>query len=127
MSGSGGSEVRTPIFSGENYEFWRIKMMTIFKSHGLWNLVEKGFKTSDSEKKKAEESSEDDVDGKMAAVLMQDAKALGIIQNAVSDQIFPRIANAESSKMAWDLLYGEYHGGDQVRYVKYQNLRREFE
>ncbi|VVA35880.1 PREDICTED: Retrovirus-related Pol poly from transposon, partial [Prunus dulcis] len=50
-------------------------------------------------KKKAEESSEDDVDGKMAAVLMQDAKALGIIQNAVSDQIFPRIANAESSKM----------------------------
>ncbi|BBH07811.1 hypothetical protein Prudu_019845 [Prunus dulcis] len=127
MSGSGGSEVRTPIFSGENYEFWRIKMMTIFKSHGLWNLVEKGFKTSDSEKKKAEESSEDDVDGKMAAVLMQDAKALGIIQNAVSDQIFPRIANAESSKMAWDLLYGEYHGGDQVRSVKLQNLRREFE
>ncbi|CAL2270573.1 unnamed protein product [Prunus armeniaca] len=127
MSGSGGSEVRTPIFSGENYEFWRIKMMTIFKSHGLWNLVEKGVKTSDSEKKKAEESSEDDVDGKMAVVLMQDAKALGIIQNAVSDQIFPRIVNAESAKMAWDLLYGEYHGGDQVRSVKLQNLRREFE
>ncbi|CAL2238315.1 unnamed protein product [Prunus armeniaca] len=113
MSGSGGSEVRTPIFSGENYEFWRIKMMMIFKSHGLWNLVEKGVKTSDSEKKKAEESLEDDVDGKMDVVLMQDAKALGIIQNAVSDQIFPRIANAESAKMAWDLLYGDYHGGDQ--------------
>ncbi|XP_068305212.1 uncharacterized protein [Pyrus communis] len=29
--------------------------------------------------------------------------------------------------MAWDLLYGEYHGGDQVRSVKLQNLRREFE
>ncbi|KAI5334567.1 hypothetical protein L3X38_024700 [Prunus dulcis] len=44
---------------------------------------------------------------------MQDAKALGIIQTAVSDQIFPRIANAGTAKMAWDLLYGEYHGGDQ--------------
>ncbi|XP_070660492.1 uncharacterized protein [Malus domestica] len=29
--------------------------------------------------------------------------------------------------MAWDLLYSEYHGGDQVRSVKLQNLRREFE
>ncbi|CAL8114293.1 unnamed protein product [Prunus armeniaca] len=108
MSGSGGSEVRTPIFSGENYEFWRTKMMTIFKSHELWNLVEKGVKPSDSGKKKDEGSSEDDVDGQMAAVLMQNAKALGIIQNAVSDKIFPRIANAESAKVAWDLLYGEY-------------------
>ena len=25
------------------------------------------------------------------------------------------------------LLYGKYHGGDQVRSVKLQNLRREFE
>ncbi|KAM2744386.1 hypothetical protein PS2_020270 [Malus domestica] len=63
----------------------------------------------------------------MAAIFMKDAKALGIIQGAVSDQIFPRIANADSAKMAWDLLYGEYHGGDQVRSVKLQNLRREFE
>ncbi|CAL2241060.1 unnamed protein product [Prunus armeniaca] len=63
----------------------------------------------------------------MAAILMKDAKALGIIQNSVSDQIFPRIANADSAKMAWNLLYGEYHGGDHVRLVKLQNLRREFE
>ncbi|XP_050132860.1 uncharacterized protein LOC126608889 [Malus sylvestris] len=128
MSGSGSSEVRTPIFFGENYEFWRIKMATIFKSLGLWNLVEKGITTPDSKKKKeAEGSSDDAVDEEMTVMSMKDAKALGIIQNAVSDQIFPRIANADSAKMAWDLLYGEYHGGDQVRSVKLQNLRREFE
>ncbi|XP_028948117.1 uncharacterized protein [Malus domestica] len=128
MVGSGSSEVRTPIFSGENYEFWRIKMVTIFKSHGLWKLVEKGITISETKKKKVEGSSEEEEDDeKMVAAYMQDAKALGIIQNAVSDQIFPRIANADSAKMAWDLLYGEYHGGDQVRSVKLQNLRREFE
>ena len=33
-----------------------------------------------------------------------------LIQNAMFDQIFPRIANVDSSKMAWDLLYSEYHG-----------------
>ncbi|CAL2248614.1 unnamed protein product [Prunus armeniaca] len=128
MAGSGSSEVRTPIFSGENYEFWRIKMTTIFKSLGLWSLVEKGIPAPDSKKKNtAEEASEEEPDAEMIAVLMRDAKALGIIQNAVSDQIFPRIANADSAKMAWNLLHGEYHGGDQVRSVKLQNLRREFE
>ncbi|CAL2230472.1 unnamed protein product [Prunus armeniaca] len=130
MAGSGSSEVRTPIFSGENYEFWRIKMVTIFKSLGLWSLVEKGIPIPDSNKKtkKLEESlKEEEADAEMIAVLMKDAKALGIIQNAVSDQIFPRIANADSTKMAWNLLYSEYHGGDQVRSVKLQNLRREFE
>ncbi|KAI5344639.1 hypothetical protein L3X38_012516 [Prunus dulcis] len=128
MAGSGSSEVRTPIFSSENYEFLRIKMMTIFKSLGLWSLVEKGISTSDLKKKttKVEESSEE-ADAEILAVLMKDAKALGIIQNAVSDQIFPRIANADSSQMAWSLLYSEYHGGDQVRSVKLQNLIREFE
>ncbi|KAI5338827.1 hypothetical protein L3X38_018099 [Prunus dulcis] len=127
MAGSGGSEVRTPIFSGENYEFWRIKMVTIFKSHGLWKLVEKGVTISDSKEKMAEGSATEEDDEKSVAEHMRDAKALGIIQNAVSDQIFPRIANADIAKMAWDLLYGEYHGGDQVRSVKLQNLRREFE
>ncbi|KAI5342088.1 hypothetical protein L3X38_009963 [Prunus dulcis] len=87
MAGSGSSEVRTPIFSGENYEFWIIRMTTIFKSHGLWKLVEKGISISDS-KKKVEGCSEEEVDEKTAAVYMQDAKALGIIQTAVSDQIF---------------------------------------
>ncbi|XP_016652445.1 PREDICTED: uncharacterized protein LOC107881904 [Prunus mume] len=128
MAGSGSLEARLPIFSGENYEFWLIKMITIFRSYGLWNLVEKGLPSSDSKEKKiTEEISEEEVDEKAAIILMKDAKALGIIQNAVSDQIFPRKANADSAKMAWDLLYSEYHGGEHVRSVKLQNLIREFE
>ncbi|KAM1029964.1 hypothetical protein FF1_033879 [Malus domestica] len=116
MSRSGSLEVRTPIFIDENYEFWRIKMVTVFKSLGLSNLVEKGITTPDSKKKKeAEGLSEDAVDEEMTTMFMRDAKALGIIQNVVSDQIFPRIANANSAKMAWDLLYGEYHSGDQMK------------
>ncbi|CAL9005649.1 unnamed protein product, partial [Prunus brigantina] len=128
MSRSGGSEVRTPIFSSENYEYWRIKMITIFKSYGLWTLVEKGITIPESKKKKtAKETSIEEDDEKMAAILMKDAKALGIIQNSISYQIFPHIANVDSAKMAWNLLYGEYHGGDHVRLVKLQNLRRESE
>ncbi|CAN6723497.1 unnamed protein product [Malus baccata var. baccata] len=134
MAGSGSSEVRTPIFKGDNYEFWSIKMKTIFKSHGLWDLVEKGFERSDSKddgesdgKKKEKEESSSIEKLPLAERLMKDAKALGLIQGAVSDEIFPRISYEETSKGAWDTLQQEYHGDKQVRNVKLQGLRREFE
>ncbi|KAI5343365.1 hypothetical protein L3X38_011241 [Prunus dulcis] len=103
-------------------------MVTIFKLYGLWTLVEKGITIPDSKKKKTtKELSAEEDDEKMAVILMKDAKALGIIQNAVSDQIFPHIANADSAKMAWELLYGEYHTGDHVRSLELKNLIHEFE
>ncbi|CAL2232477.1 unnamed protein product [Prunus armeniaca] len=60
MAGSGGSDLRAPIFNGDNYEFWKIRMGTIFKSHGIWDLVEKGLEIPESKGKKvdAEGSSE---------------------------------------------------------------------
>ncbi|KAI5337779.1 hypothetical protein L3X38_017050 [Prunus dulcis] len=122
MAGSGGSDLRAPIFNGENYEFWKIRMRTIFKSHGIWNLVEKGLLIPDS--KAAEEESSD---SEMVSLLMKDAKALGIIQAAVSDDIFPRISNEETSKGAWDILHQEFHGDKQVRSIMLQGLRRDFE
>ncbi|CAL2265939.1 unnamed protein product [Prunus armeniaca] len=147
MAGSGsGGEVRAPIFNGNNYEFWSIKMRTIFRSHGLWDLVEKGLEWSDSkgadesgEKKKEKEESKgagesaeqkmkrDVSSGSETEKLMKDAKALGLIQGAVSDEIFPRISHEETSKGAWDLLMQEFRGDKQVRSVKLQSLRREFE
>ena len=43
MAGSSISgEIRTPIFSGVNYDFWRTKLRTIFVSHDLWSLIEDG-------------------------------------------------------------------------------------
>ncbi|KAM1761008.1 hypothetical protein ACFX12_003822 [Malus domestica] len=59
--------------------------------------------------------------------LMKDAKALGIIQSAISNEIFPRIVNQKTSKGAWDLLQEEFHGDKQARSVKLQSLHREFE
>ncbi|CAL9003966.1 unnamed protein product, partial [Prunus brigantina] len=85
MAGSGrGNELRAPIFSGDNYEFWKIRMRTIFKSHGIWDLVEKGFEISDSKGKKIDEE-----------------------------------GSSETEK--------EFHGDKQVRSIKLQGLRRDFE
>ncbi|KAI5343244.1 hypothetical protein L3X38_011120 [Prunus dulcis] len=134
MAGSGGGELRAPIFNGENYEFWSIRMKTIFKSHGIWELVEKGIGSSDSKgadesDTKQKEKEESSGSGKMAIaeILMKDAKALGLIQGAVSEEIFPRISHEESSHGAWNILKQEFHGDKQVRSVKLQSLCREFE
>ncbi|BBN70008.1 transposable element gene, partial [Prunus dulcis] len=93
-------------------------MHTIFKSHGLWDFVIKGLDgmdlkksdESDDQKKVTEESSGK---GMVAEVLMKDAKALGLIQGAVSEEIFPRISHEETSKGAWSILQQEFHGDKQ--------------
>ncbi|KAM2648404.1 hypothetical protein TB1_001536 [Malus domestica] len=111
MAGSGNVELRAPIFNGENYEFWKIRMPTILKSYGLWELVENGFEPPDPKSKKAvvdKTKKEMTYKVSFSEILMNDAHALGMIQGAVSDQIFPRIVNEETSKEAWDVLKGEF-------------------
>lgn len=57
----------------------------------------------------------------------RDAKALGIIQRADSDEIFPRISNWNTSKPTWDVLQQEFRRDKRVRSVKLRCLRRDFE
>ncbi|KAI5314278.1 hypothetical protein L3X38_043454 [Prunus dulcis] len=106
MAGSSGGELRAPIFNG------------------LDGTDLKKSDESDDQKKEREESSGK---GMVAEVLMKDAKAHGLIQGAVSEEIFPRISHEETSKGAWSILQQEFHGDKQVRSVKLQGLRREFE
>ncbi|KAG7563872.1 Integrase catalytic core [Arabidopsis suecica] len=44
-----------------------------------------------------------------------------------TDQIFPRIAPAATSKDAWDALESEFEGSPQVRLINLQSLRRDYE
>ncbi|KAB2608298.1 hypothetical protein D8674_011466 [Pyrus ussuriensis x Pyrus communis] len=102
MARSMSYELRTPIFNGENYEFWNIRMRTILRSHGLWDLVETGFTIPESSTvvevtdEKKEKDAATQISTNVAEIIMKDAKALRLIQGA-------------------------------VRNVKLQGLRREFE
>ncbi|XP_016649677.1 PREDICTED: uncharacterized protein LOC107881107 [Prunus mume] len=125
MAGSGMGELRALICNGSNYDFWRIKMCTIFKSHKLWDMVENGY----DQPVKKEDGEALTVAQKLALEenVAKDAKALGLIQSAVSDDIFPRITLKESAKEAWETLQQEFRGDKKVRSVKLQALRRDFE
>ncbi|CAL2234203.1 unnamed protein product [Prunus armeniaca] len=107
MAGSGVGELRAPIFNGSNYDFWRIKMCTIFKSHKLWDMVETGFEPVKKEDGEALTTAQKLT---LEENIAKDAKALGLIHNAVFDDIFPRIALKESAKEAWEILQKEFRG-----------------
>ncbi|XP_068308820.1 uncharacterized protein [Pyrus communis] len=68
MAGFGGSEMRAPIFNSENYEFWSIRIRTIFKSHGLWEFVEKGIERSDSKEEDESDAKKKEKEGSSNAM-----------------------------------------------------------
>ncbi|XP_047258492.1 uncharacterized protein LOC124890741, partial [Capsicum annuum] len=107
-----------PIFNGEKYEFWSIKMKTLYKSQGVWELVEAGF---------VDQASFDEEADKLKGIKRNDAKALFLIQQVVHDTIFARIAAATTYSEAWNILKKEFQGSTKVITVKLQTYRRDFE
>ncbi|KAK4388427.1 hypothetical protein Sango_2449300 [Sesamum angolense] len=115
-------QISVPIFSGQNYDYWAIKMKTYFQSQKLWELVEEGVTLpEDSSTSSSAEK------GKLENKKANDSEALYYIQTAVADHIFSRISVATSAKEAWSILQKEYQGSAKVRIIKLQTLRRDFE
>lgn len=99
-----------PILTGNNYEIWAIKMSTLLRYEGVWDVVHE-LTAVEIEKKKEE-----------------DEKALYFIQNGLDDSVFPKILAAKSSKEAWDILETNYKGTTtKVNTVKLHTLRMNFE
>lgn len=59
-----------PIFKGINYQFWSLKMKTLFKSQELWGLVDEGF----------EDAQPPEPDQQLREKRKKDSKALFMIQ-----------------------------------------------
>ncbi|CAA7014800.1 unnamed protein product [Microthlaspi erraticum] len=121
----GSSHQVIPIFNGEKYDFWSIKMATILRTRKLWSVVVEGVPPEPVQGEETPASQRAKTLREEAVT--NDTLALQILQTAVTDQIFSRIAAASTSKKAWDALKDEYEGSPQVRLVKLQSLRREYE
>ncbi|KAH0686929.1 hypothetical protein KY284_017482 [Solanum tuberosum] len=64
-----------PVFKGESYKLWSIRMKTILKSQDVWDLVERGYTDPDEENRLRDNKK-------------KDAKALVFIQQAIHDSVF---------------------------------------
>ena len=97
-------------------------MRTLFLSQDLWDLVENGYEEpGEGAHLSAQQRNE------LKENRKKGSKALLLIQQAVHESIFPRIAEATKSKEAWTILKNEYQGSNKVITIKLQSLHRDFE
>ncbi|XP_055826253.1 uncharacterized protein LOC129894583 [Solanum dulcamara] len=111
-----------PMFTGENYHIWVIKMKAYLKDLSLWETIESeddppplGPNPTVAQMKIYEDSKS------------RKPKALTCLHSALSDVIFTRIMTCETPKEAWEKLKEEFDGSDRVKAVKLLTLKREFE
>ena len=100
-------------------------MRTILRDQHIWEFVTIGYPEPPNQ------ATELDLTNVECVLLKEnrkkDNKALGLIQQGLSESIFPKISSAEYSKKSWDTLEMCYQGVTKVKNVKLQNLRRDFE
>ncbi|KAG5242056.1 TMV resistance protein [Salix suchowensis] len=110
-------------------------METILIAYDLWDIVEglpqlqqnPGAESDSTGEGSEAESTPEEKHAATRENKIKNAKALSLIQGALSDDLFPRIRNEKSAQGAWNVLKREYRGDKRVRAVKLQAVRGEFE
>ncbi|XP_038699712.1 cytochrome P450 82A3-like [Tripterygium wilfordii] len=105
MASSSGDKVSMPLFHGDDYASWKVKMRTYLMSEGLWCIVANGYLEPSDETTLPESKKKE-----LESTSMVNAKALSKLQNGVGVTIFPRIIRARSAKEAWDIIAKEFEG-----------------
>ncbi|XP_039135749.1 uncharacterized protein LOC120273174 [Dioscorea cayenensis subsp. rotundata] len=122
MASSSIPNLSPSVLSGENYQVWAVKMKAYLRGLGLWQWVEaekevpplgnnptlNEIRAHEEEKTKA-------------------PRALFVIHGAVSETIFLRIMDCETTKEAWDKLKEMYAGSDRTKKIQILNLKRQFQ
>ncbi|GJY95415.1 retrovirus-related pol polyprotein from transposon TNT 1-94 [Tanacetum coccineum] len=111
-----------PRLTKDNYGSWCIRIKKLLVSHDVWEIVEKGVEKVDDE---GSLSATQRVELQKAR--KKDQSALMIIYQCLDDAMFEKVANATTSKEAWEILQNASKGIDKVKRVRLQSLRGEFE
>jgi len=97
-------------------------MKAYLGSQDVWDVVQGGFEEP--------EDFDEQTVAQIAALKkarVKDRKAMYALYRAVDDAGLEKLANAMTSKEAWEILEKTYKGDDRVKQVRLQTLRGEFE
>ena len=111
-----------PVFNGENYQTWAVKMTVHLQALDVWEAIEEDYEISPLGVNPTVAQMKNHKEKKT-----RKAKAKACLFSAVSPLILTRIMQLESAAEIWKHLREEYQGNERVRNMQVMNLIREFE
>ncbi|XP_016755167.2 uncharacterized protein [Gossypium hirsutum] len=120
--GSNFSVVAPPVFDGDNYQMWAVRMETYLEALDLWEPIEEDYEVPPLPANPTVAQIKAQKEKKT-----RKSKAKACLFAAVSQMIFTRIMSLKSAKEIWDYLKAEYEGDERIRGMKVLNLIRDFE
>jgi len=126
----GGSSNKPPLFSGQYFDFWKIRMKAHLEAQGsdIWEAVQNGpFITStvvNGANSTKPQGSWDDDDKKK---VLYDKKAINILQSALGMDEFFRVSTCTTAKEIWDTLVETHEGTAEVKRSRLNMLSQEYE
>ena len=126
----GASINRPPLFTGENYAFWKVRMQIFMESidSEIWETVTNGpllpivVIKNLQESKPREQWNADD-----RRRSQQDVRARNIISSALTVDEFYRISTCKTAQEMWETLRVTHEGTDDVRRARRNTLIQEYE
>ena len=97
-------------------------MKALLGAHDVWDIVENGYEDPQDDTGLSQQQRD-----KLRDARKRDKKALYLIYQALGDDDFEKISSASTAKEAWEKLQNSYKGAEQVKKVRLQTLRGEFE
>ncbi|XP_019265852.1 PREDICTED: uncharacterized protein LOC109243382 [Nicotiana attenuata] len=116
------SQLAPPVFDGENYQLWAVRMETYVEALDLWEAVEEDYDVLPLPNSPTVAQIKSHKEKKT-----RKSKAKATLFAGVYATIFTRVMALKSAKEIWDYLKGEYTGDERIRGMKVLNLIREFE
>ncbi|KAF2299017.1 hypothetical protein GH714_029983 [Hevea brasiliensis] len=114
--------VAPPVFDGEDYQVWAVRMEAFLEACDLWDAVEEDYEVPPLPGNPTVAQIKTHKERKT-----KKSKAKNCLFAAVSSTIFSKIMTLGSAKAIWDFLKNEYKGDERIKGMKVLNLVREFE
>ncbi|XP_075080577.1 uncharacterized protein LOC142166063 [Nicotiana tabacum] len=117
---SESSFLTPPVFNGENYQAWAIRMTVHLEALDLWEAVEEDYEVTPL-------GNNPTINQIKIHKEKKTRKAKACLFSAVSPSILTRIMQMQSAAAIWEYLKKEYKGNERVQNMQVMNLIREFE
>ncbi|XP_043804903.1 uncharacterized protein LOC122721374 [Manihot esculenta] len=111
-----------PVFDGEDYQVWAVRMEAYLDACDLWEAVEEDYEVPPLPGNPTMAQIKVHKERKQ-----KKSRAKNCLFAAVSSTIFSKIMSLGSAKAIWDFLKDEYKGDERIKGMKVLNLIREFE